>query len=130
MKILLYKSHKGDPLCFAIDALTRGEYCHAAILVESSIVQAAIRQQWGAKYDLSTLGHMLVESYFPHVRPRVLTSGELPGIDVFSVPCLGPDKEIAVEHYCASNIQEINYSVRDLFLFSRPGEGSPWRTFA
>ena len=120
MKILLYRSHRGDPISYEIDALERGHYCHAALLIESPDIIQAVKAKWGVKYPLGAPGHLIIESYYPCVRPRVLVPGELAAIDVFTVTCLKPGDDEAIEQWCLDHIEIVTYSVKDLFLFLAP----------
>lgn len=100
MKLLLFKTHAGDPLSRVIDAVTRTEYTHAAILTNE------------ATNEIS-------EAYVPHVRRRELSATELGGIDVFSVAGLTPEKEAGVLAYCAqAEAAQEPYSIINLLRFN------------
>lgn len=99
MKILLFQHHKNDPLGWAIKAVTDGVYTHAAVLVDES-------------------KNEIIEAWYPHVRRRVLTDDELPGIDVFAVKDITPSQEAAVVAECERRLQAMEgYSIENLFRF-------------
>lgn len=96
MKILLFRTHKGDPLCEAISLITRGPYTHAAVSIDG--------------------GREIIEAFYPVVRTRTLDADELPGIDVFDVEGIKPEQERAALAYLNSHLGD-SYSVTDLFRF-------------
>ncbi len=101
MKIALFRSHRHDPLSFAIDALTRGGYCHAGV--------------WDEKTK------RLVEAYWPAVRERSLSPGEEADIDFFRVAGWTPAMEAAAQAYCDEAIAAHEpYSIAGLFRFLAP----------
>lgn len=82
MKILLFREHRGDPLCDVIAALTRGQYTHAAVLTNEATLE-------------------IHEAYAPRVRVRTLAPGELAGIDVFNVLMTPAQEGLALLYYGA-----------------------------
>lgn len=100
MKLLLFKVHAGDPLSAVINAVTRTEYTHAALLLNEAT-------------------HEISEAYVPHVRRRVLLDSELAGIDVFEVVGMTQEKADAIEAYC-KEAEEAHepYSIENLFRFN------------
>jgi len=101
VKIALFRSHRRDLLSFAIDALTRGGYCHAGV--------------WFGKRK------KLVEAYWPAVRERDLAPGEENGIDFFRVAGWTPGMDAAAETYCQLAIAAHEpYSIEGLFRFLAP----------
>lgn len=100
MKLLLFKTHAGDPLSTVIDEVTRTGYTHAAILTDED-------------------ANEISEAYVPHVRRRFLNDSELPGIDAFDVVGLTPDKAVAVLAYCKSaEAAQEPYSIENLCRFN------------
>jgi len=109
MKVALFTNHANDPLSFAIKAIMRTSYTHAALLVSDTEI---------------------IEAYWPVVRRRTLNPGELNGIDLFDIVGLTPEREKGVLAFCELAIQhQEHYSVTNLFRFlpfARPvlGEAS------
>lgn len=95
IQILLFKTHKGDPLCGAISALTRGQYTHAAVRLHERTI---------------------IEAFWPKVRMRDLADDELAGIDAFDIANLTADQSAAIDAFLRSHIGD-PYSVEDLFRF-------------
>jgi hypothetical protein len=111
MKVLIWREHSGDPLSKVIEAITRGSYTHAALLVHGASLS-------------------IVEAYWPELRTRALTEAELPGLDVFAVEGLTPEIEQKLIDWWAEKIQQhVAYSLKGLARFSPVlrllfGEGS------
>lgn len=111
MKILLFHAHDGDPLSFAIKALTRSQYCHAAVLIE--------KPEWIAKFKTAcgviSDGDLLVEAYYPKVHARLIQDSEKPSIDVFKVD-VSPEIEEAAMTWLEKQLG-VSYDITDLFRF-------------
>lgn len=117
MKILLFGSHKGDLLSFAIKALTRSAYCHAAILVDTPKWRVLVARQ----FNIQGAGHLIIEAYYPKVRARLLRNDELASIDVYDVPVHTPDKEDISMAWLIDQVKKgEKYDVVDLFRFLAP----------
>ncbi len=80
IRLLLFKDHQGDLLGRLIKAVTRGQYVHAAILIDEHT-------------------NTIVESYWPRVRTRQLRNDELAGIDVFAVEGLTIEQDCQIKQY-------------------------------
>lgn len=97
MKILLFKHH--DFLSFAIKAITRGQYVHAALLIDEK-------------------GLEIAEAFFPYVRRRPLQPEELANADVFYVKDLTPDMQKKAVAWAVQQVANHDtYSIMDLFRF-------------
>lgn len=109
MFVAIFRHHDRDPLSWAISAITRGPYVHAALYFPL----------WG----------QIVEAYWPRVRMRPLKPGEAAGIDFFRIPTLTRDGEARIAGYCKAAIANHEaYSIPNLFRFLAParvflGEG-------
>ena len=102
MKIALFKVHDNDPLSFLIKARTRGQYSHAAVVVDEA-------------------SFTIIEAYYPHVRKRVLSPDEIRNIDFFEVQGITPEQETKVVAYCEAAVAAMtDYSITDLFRFLAP----------
>ena len=102
MKVLLFTNHANDPLSFAIKAIMRTGYTHAALLV-----------------DEAKLG--IIEAFWPEVRSRTLGTNEVAGVDAFEIAGLTPEKEAAILTWCNAAIAaHERYSVTNLFRFLAP----------
>ena len=103
MRVAIFRQHKGDPLCFAISALMRTGYSHAALEVEEGEI---------------------VEAFWPCVRRRKLDPSELPGIDFFEIAGLDAVKAQLIREYCEARIgAKARYSIWNFFRFL------PWFRF-
>lgn len=97
LQVALFTNHANDPLSFAIKAIMRTSYTHAALRVSDTDI---------------------IEAYWPMVRRRALNPGELAGIDLFNVVGLTPEREAGVLAFCNLAIaHQEHYSVANLFRF-------------
>jgi len=102
MKIAIFRNHANDPLSFAIKALMRTQYTHAALLEDEA-------------------GLGIIEAFWPVVRRRKLDPSEVSGIDFFEVAGLTPEKTQAVVAFCDAAIAaHERYSIANLFRFLAP----------
>ena len=97
--ILLFRTHAHDPLSQVIQEVTRTDYTHAAILINSDTNEIS-------------------EAYVPHVRSRFLADNELAGIDVFA--CDMTDEQASgILNYCAeAQAQHEPYDIFNLLRFN------------
>lgn len=97
MKILLFKHH--DLLSFAIKAITRGQYVHAAILTDEDRLE-------------------IHEAFYPYVRSRLLANDELADFDVFTIRGFSPEMEARALAWMKEQVRlHTSYSITDLFRF-------------
>ena len=102
MKVLLFTNHANDPLSFAIKAIMRTGYTHAALLVDEAKM-------------------LIVEAFWPEVRSRALAANEVAGVDAFEIAGLTPEKEAAILAFCEAAIAaHEKYSIANLFRFLAP----------
>lgn len=100
MRVALFTNHFNDPLSFAIKAIMRTGYTHAA---------------------LEETPGKICEAFWPEVRRRDLKPEELSGIDFFEIVGLTPEKEAAISAFCDAAIAaHEHYSVTNLFRFLAP----------
>ena len=93
-----FRSHRGDPLSFIINALCRGSHSHSA---------------W---YDPTT--GEIIEAYYPRVRRRPLGEGEAQDIDFSAVPRFTFKQWAGIRDYCQQAIDAHEpYSIPGLFRF-------------
>lgn len=97
LRVVLFKHH--DLLSFAIKAVTRGQYVHAAVLVDESTLE-------------------IYEAFYPQVRKRALSNEELDSIDAFMIQGFTEEmEERAVQWMDAQVAAHTRYSIMDLFRF-------------
>ena len=106
IKLLLFKAHQNDPISGVIEAVTRSQYTHAAILKDEST-------------------NTISEAWWPHVRERQLDDSELHAIDVFDISTTYPqftgltaaqNEEILSRCRLREKVHE-EYSIENLFRF-------------
>jgi hypothetical protein len=120
MKLLLFKSNQNDPLSAAIKAITRSQYCHAAILIDSlkwfKVFQALIPEP-----DPPGCRYILAEEFYPEARTRWIQPSECPEIDVFSIRGWDDTSEDLAMRFILQTIRdEVKYDIEDLFRFLAP----------
>lgn len=135
MKGLAFHSHKHDALSTLIKALTRSQYCHAAILIDNPEWRAKVIAQFlrpvpsaHATYEenaakdaaAQATGHLIIEEFYPKVRTRFLENDELSEIDVFDVPSHTAEMEAkSMDYMIAQLVARLPYDIPDLFRFSQ-----------
>ena len=106
IKLLLFKAHQNDPISGVIEAVTRSQYTHAAILKDEST-------------------NTISEAWWPHVRERQLDDSELHAIDVFDISTTYPqftgltaaqNEEILSRCRLREKVHE-EYSIENMFRF-------------